>query len=232
VNVSATQAISKALRDLLDRDGIKRKDLVNRTKKPSATVSRHVNGKFLPSVDDRADYAAAFGMTPSEFEAYWKRKREEMESGSQVADVPPHPSGIRPGSLRDTVDVDHYHSVSAARRDERAGEQRERATVPAGHGRKTFVVTLDGDCMEPKYHDGARVIFSMDAVEREGIVSGKSYFLQFHDGSQSFKRVFLDPEDREELILRPDNPKYPERRVRRSDVAMIARAVEQLAPAD
>jgi transcriptional regulator with XRE-family HTH domain len=139
------------------------------------------------------------------------------------------PSGLNEATRRNIVDVPHFHGVSAARTEERTDAHRGRSPVPAGSSRR-FAVTVDGDCMEPKYHHGETVVFSIDAAEREGIVDGKNYFVQFADGENTFKRVFLDPENRELLILRGWNERYPARVVERSKVKLLARAIFRLTP--
>ncbi|MDB5299365.1 MAG: hypothetical protein JWO87_1028 [Phycisphaerales bacterium] len=139
------------------------------------------------------------------------------------------PTGMQPGSGRGVVEVEHFHGVSAARTEDRAAAQRGKAPVPAGAARR-FAVTVDGDCMEPKYHHGDVVVFSVDAAEREGIVEGKNYFLQFADGENTFKRIFLDVENRELLILRCWNEKYEPRVVERASVKLLARATHRLTP--
>jgi transcriptional regulator with XRE-family HTH domain len=139
------------------------------------------------------------------------------------------PSGIKPRSRRDVTEVDHFHGVSAARIENRTDAHRGRAPVPTGAQRR-FAVTVDGDCMEPKYHDGDVVVFSIDAAEREGVVHGKNYFVQFADGENTFKRIFLDPENRELLILRGWNEKYPARIIERANIKLLARAVYRLTP--
>ncbi len=137
------------------------------------------------------------------------------------------PAAVKPGPPRDIVEVPHYHGVSAARTEDRSDAARGKAVVPAGP-RRRFAVTVDGDCMEPKYRDGDVVVFSVDAAEREGIVEGKNYFIQFTDGQNTFKRIFLDPDNRELLILRCWNERYPQRIVERSQVKLLARAVYRL----
>jgi transcriptional regulator with XRE-family HTH domain len=217
--------VGKVIRKLVRKRGLRVKDLIVGTGLSRTTVHGHLKGERMPKKEDREKYASLLRVSFDDFETMW-------QGPDDLTPLLAQPSGVRPNTLRDTIDVDLYTSVSAARRDEREGERGAKTAVPAGYGRRTFVVTLDGDCMEPLYHDGGKVVFSIDVYEREGIVDGKSYFLQFEDGSQTFKRVFLDADDREELILRTYNEKYPERRVRRSDVKLMARAVEQWAAAD
>ena len=141
------------------------------------------------------------------------------------------PSAVAAESLRPVVDVERFHGVSAARPEDREGVRRGRTPVPAGSPRR-FAVTVDGDCMEPRYRHGDVVIFSVDAAEAEGIVDGRNYFLQFDDGHNSFKRVFLDPGDPDVLVLRCWNEAYPQRTVNRNRVRLLARAIYRLVPDD
>lgn len=139
------------------------------------------------------------------------------------------PPAITRGSLREVVEVERFHGVSAARREDRAGVERGLVPVPAGAGRR-FAVSVDGDCMEPKYRNGDVVVFSVDAAEREGIVDGRNYFIQFADGQNTFKRVFLEPSDVDWLVLRCWNEKYPPRKVERDTIQLLARAEYRLVP--
>lgn len=139
------------------------------------------------------------------------------------------PSALKPGTIAEAVEVAHYHGVSAARLEVRTDARRGRAVVPAGSPRR-FAATIDGDCMEPRYCDGDVVVFSVDAAEREGIVEGKNYFIQFNDDENTFKRIFLDPDHREQIILRCWNERYPARTVERKSVKLLARAIYKLTP--
>lgn len=89
VKVSANKAISKVLRELMDDYGLKRGDLERRTGFSSSTVTRHLNGKFLVSEQDRAAYAEIFGMLPEDFEALWRRERQAMQAGQNQFPSPP-----------------------------------------------------------------------------------------------------------------------------------------------
>lgn len=155
--------------------------------------------------------------------------RESPDQPAPVTPDPKFPSAIVPGSMKEVVDVEAYHSVSAARKEDRTATRRGTTAVPAGSPRR-FSVKVDGDCMEPKYRDGETVLFSVDAAEAEGIVDGRNYFLQFADGENTFKRVFLDPENRELLVLKCWNERYPPRVIERSSVKLLARATGKFTP--
>jgi len=139
------------------------------------------------------------------------------------------PRGMRIDTLKEVTDVEHFHGVSAARTEHRTATGRGKSPVP-GPAQRRFAVSVDGDCMEPKYRDGESVIFSVDAAESEGIIEGRNYFIQFADGQNTFKRIFLDPENHELLVLKCWNKKYPPRTVERSSIKLLARAVFKLTP--
>ena len=174
--------------------------------------------------------AALLELAPEELQ----RRIGMTEHDSQPAqglgprELPPHqtalPTGLRADTIQPIVDVPHFHGVSATRIEDRTADPRGVLSIPSGP-KQRFAVTVDGDCMEPRYRDGDVVVFSIDAAEREGIVDGKSYFVQFTDGQNTFKRIFLDAGNREALILRPWNPRYPESTIDRSSIKVLARAV-------
>lgn len=147
----------------------------------------------------------------------------------QAKESPEAPSAVRFASQRDVVDVSHYHGVSAARIESRTDADRGKAPIPAGSSRRV-AVTVDGDCMEPRYFNGDVVIFSVDQAEREGVIDGKNYFVQFADGENTFKRLFLHADNRELLVLRCWNSKYPDRIVERAKIKLLARAMYRLMP--
>ncbi len=84
--------------------------------------------------------------------------------------------------------------------------------------------------MEPRYRHGDVVVFSVDAVNQEGIVDGRNYFVQFEDGENTFKRIFQDPADPDQLILRCWNVQYAQRIVDRRRIRLLARAIYRLIP--
>ena len=139
------------------------------------------------------------------------------------------PSAMARGASLPVINVERFYGVSAARTEDRAGVERGRIPVPVGDGRR-FAVVVDGDCMEPKYHNGDVVVFSVDAAEREGIIQGRNYFIQFADGENTFKRIFFEPSDADWLVLRCWNANYPDRRIERASIQLLARAEYRLVP--
>jgi transcriptional regulator with XRE-family HTH domain len=151
---------------------------------------------------------------------------EASSDGPPLNGAPDFPRGIAEDSLLPVTEIAHFHGVSATRSEDRDAVRRAAIVVPEGTDRR-FSVTIDGDCMEPKYLDGEIVVFSIDAAEREGIIDGRNYFVQFADGDNTFKRIFLDPENRESLLLKCWNAKYPPRAVERSSIKLLARAMHK-----
>lgn len=141
------------------------------------------------------------------------------------------PSSLKAGSVYPVVEIERFHGVSAARPEDRAGVDLGMTLAPAGSMRR-FSATVDGDCMEPRYRHGDVVIFSVDAVDAEGVVEGRNYFIQLDDGHNTFKRVFVDPDDPDMLVLRCWNEAYPPRTIDRRSVRLLARAIYKLVPDD
>jgi transcriptional regulator with XRE-family HTH domain len=119
--------------------------------------------------------------------------------------------------------------IAASRRVDKLSEHPDSNRLVAASDRRAFTAPVDGDCQHPKWKHGEIVVFSFDAVEREGILPGKSYYLAFTDGSTTFKRVFKDEKDPEVYILRCWNRrKYPvDQRVHSSEIVRVARAVSK-----
>jgi len=151
---------------------------------------------------------------------------QTLSDGAPSGDAADFPWGIAEDSLQPVMEIAHFHGVSAAKTEDRMAVQRAAIIVPQSTDRR-FSVTIDGDCMEPKYQHGDVVIFSIDAAEREGIIDGRNYFIQFADGDNTFKRIFLDPENRETLQLKCWNARYAPRTVERASIKLLARAMSK-----
>jgi len=185
-------------------------------------VERHevagILAKRLPKL------AVTLGFTLEEF----KTRFEVNDKDVPVKKVGGLPGGLNMRKFRPAVVVPEYAiGVAANRRVEKLAEHPDANRIVDSRDKRAFAVPVDGDCQTPKWKDGEVVVFSYDAVEREGVLPGKSYYVAFTDGSTTFKRVFLDEKDPETFILRCWNrKKYPsDHRVHASEVVRIARAV-------
>jgi transcriptional regulator with XRE-family HTH domain len=191
-------------------------------------IERHevagILSKRLPKL------ASVLGLTLDEF----KNRLCVLEPG-----LPKSPSGLPSG-----LDLRHVRlaralpefqiGVAASRRVEKLADHPDANRMAAASDRRAFAVPVDGDCQHPKWKHGEIVIFSFDAADREGILSGRSYYLAFTDGSTTFKRVFRDETDPDVFILRCWNrKKYPaDQRVHREEIVRIARAVTKQVSVD
>lgn len=182
-----------------------------------------VNLPTLPGQKEDAvvSLSKALNLTPTELV-------RRLAGGTAEGELP---AAIRTSEMRPARMVPHFTSgVAASRRVEKLEDEDFESRQPAASDdMRAFTIPVDGDCQEPVWNNGEIVLFSFDAYDREGILPGKSYYLAFTDGSTTFKRVFLDPNDPEIYILRCWNTKkFPaERRVHFSEVVRIARAVSK-----
>lgn len=109
-----------------------------------------------------------------------------------------------------------YRFVPANRmggREDFYGEQAEQepelieAYAPS---KNCIVIVLDGDCMEPKYKSGEKVIIDFVAVEQgQGLIPGACYFVQTRgeDGGKNTFKEYVGKEN-DEFVFRCLNPKY------------------------
>lgn len=175
--------------------------------------------------------AQALGFTLEEFKA----KICLGDKNAPVKNVGGFPPGLNMHGFRHAAVVPEFAiGVAADRRVEKLAEHPDANRLVDSRDKRAFAVPVDGDCQYPKWKNGEIVVFSYDAVDREGILPGKSYYVAFTDGSTTFKRVFPDENDPEVLILRCWNrKKYPnDHRVHTSDVVRLARAVAKQVSVD
>jgi transcriptional regulator with XRE-family HTH domain len=170
-------------------------------------------------------------------------KLEEFKVGfcleeNKIADAPRAnaddaislPAGLDLRRVRPARILPEYQiGVAASRRVDKVSEHPDANRLVAASDRRAFTAPVDGDCQHPKWKHGEIVVFSFDAVDREGILPGRSYYLAFTDGSTTFKRVFKDESDPETYLLRCWNrKKYPvDQRIHRDEIVRIAQAVSK-----
>lgn len=187
-----------------------------------------------PREDAVVTLSKALNLTPTELV-------QRLGVGALSSHIPPaagganFPGGLRISEIRPARLAPHFVSgVAASKRVEKLEEEDHESRQPvATDDLRVFTIPVDGDCQAPVWNDGDIVVFSFDAFDREGIQSGKSYYLAFTDGSTTFKRVFVDESEPDVYILRCWNTaKFPaERRVHFSEVVRIAKAIaKQVTP--
>jgi repressor LexA len=91
---------------------------------------------------------------------------------------------------------------------------------PDCHDPNAFAARVNGDSMQPKYHEGDIVIFSPAAP----VADGDDCFIRLEITHETnFKRVFTEPEDR--IRLQPRNEKYPPQIFHREQIGGLYKAV-------
>lgn len=89
-------------------------------------------------------------------------------------------------------------------------DKQETMEAPAP-SKKCIIVVLEGDCMEPKYRHGEKVVIDFDAVERApGMVPGACYFIQTRgeEGGRNTFKEYAGENKEGEFLFRCINPKY------------------------
>jgi len=177
--------------------------------------------------------ASTLGMTLEDFKGRFCIPDDAPSAGAKTASDArnsPLPVGLQMRRVRPARVLPEFQiGIAASRRVDKLSEHPDSNRLVATSDRRAFTAPVDGDCQHPKWKHGEIVVFSFDALEREGILPGKSYYIAFTDGSTTFKRVFKDEKDPEIYILRCWNRrKYPtDQRVHSSEIVRVARAVSK-----
>jgi len=101
--VQSVGAISDTLQKFMEMKRLRVKDLMVKTGLSRPTVSRHVNGKIIPNVEDREKYASAFGVTLADFELAWQQEEEAQANKKSTGH--PLPAPIEIETLNQVVEV-------------------------------------------------------------------------------------------------------------------------------
>jgi len=182
--------------------------------------------------------ASVLGLTLEEFKIRFCVREDDLPKSASTPNSPGIsglPSGLDLRRVRLARSLPEFQiGIAASRRVEKLAEHPDANRMAAASDRRAFTAPVDGDCQNPKWKHGEIVIFSFDAADREGILTGRSYYLAFTDGSTTFKRVFRDEKDPDVFILRCWNrKKYPaDQRVHREEIVRIARAVSKQVAVD
>jgi transcriptional regulator with XRE-family HTH domain len=236
--------LAKILIEGRQRQNWSQTDLAIRSGVSVSTISRTEQGKGLPNVNSLRRIAQVLGRDPDEL-VRESRSRGPVESPDEVrADgdkprrrlIPGVVTGdqFEAGELADadepshrrwkTRRVPHFGGVSAVRTELReTAPDHDLSDVP-GDG-VDFTVTVNGQCMEPRYEDGERLGCSIRRWEREGLIWNRDYWIRFNDGESTLKRVQIDPQDPARILCVPLNPKAKSFSRLKSDISSAARVV-------
>jgi transcriptional regulator with XRE-family HTH domain len=176
--------------------------------------------------------ASTLGLKLEEFKVQFCLDENKSTAASRASGADPIslPAGLDLKRVRPARILPEYQiGVPASRRVDKFSEHPDVNRLVAASDRRAFTAPVDGDCQHPKWKHGEIVVFSFDAVDREGILPGRSYYLAFTDGSTTFKRVYKDESDPDTFLLRCWNrKKYPvDQRIHRDEIVRIARAVSK-----
>jgi len=238
--------VSEILIEGRQRQNWSQLDLAIRAGVSVSTISRTEQGRGLPNVNSLRRLAQAVGYDPDALVRIAKNpSQQDQPVVSEERDVsgeskrPRIPgvitadrlgwdepaSEIEPTHRRwRTKRVPHYGGVSAVRTEIRDMTPDHDFTNVPGEG-VDFTVTVDGQCMEPRYENGERLGCSIRRWEREGLIWNRDYWIRFKDGESTLKRVQIDPNDPARFLCVPLNPKEKSFSRRKADISAAARVV-------
>jgi transcriptional regulator with XRE-family HTH domain len=230
------------------RRGWSQQELAFRAGVSVSTISRTEQGRGLPNINSLRRLAAVIGCEPDALVRLAKEPGKAaaprwvddvgtaQEAAVSLAKMPGLTTGDRLGSamapvsamLAAMVRVPHFGGVSAVRTELReedvGGERGVESSVVPDIG-VDFTVSVDGQCMAPRYEDGERVGCSVRRWEKEGFVWGKDYWIRFKNGETTLKRVQRDPRNQSRFVCEPLNPKARPFRRAMSSVEKAARVL-------
>jgi transcriptional regulator with XRE-family HTH domain len=220
------------------RKGWSQQELAVRASVSISTVTRAEQRVAVPHVNSLRHLAAAIGYDAEALvqvarepggrhPAAWMEQSKTalkipgLFTGDQLGEMglPKGPAAGMPAMGR----VPHFGGVSAVRTDQREEIGGEFADAPDMG--VDFVLTVDGQCMEPRYVDGEQVGCSIRRWVKEGFKWNKDYWIRFKDGQTTLKRVLRDRTDPEKFICQPLNPASRPFTRLKSDVEKAARVV-------
>jgi transcriptional regulator with XRE-family HTH domain len=199
-----------------------------------STIARVEQDRGLPNSNTLKRLAAAIGYDPEALvrlarnpagahrAAWLVGEIAGLTTADRLGELSAQPAGqlIRPLT---NIRAPHFGGVSAVQSDSREEISGDFSNAPdVGID---FTVTVDGQCMEPRYQDGERVGCSVRRWEREGFVWQKDYWIRFKNGETTLKRVKPDPRHRAKFVCVPLNPKSRPFSRLKADVEKAARVL-------
>lgn len=212
--------VAQWIRKLLEDQGLRISDLIERTGLPRPTVSRHVNGRTVPSYADRRRYAAAFGLAMEAFEQGWRGQRIDVSR--------PEGSGVIPVINRAPAGLAVNYEETGI--DSGVGlEYIDRGDLADGN---LFAVIVVGRSMQPTLLEGDYAVFQPVDRYRAGRLpkDGEVVFVRFGpDAGREgclIARWFATEGDAGRVRLQKDNPRFSAIECGLSDLDQLATLVE------
>lgn len=225
--------LGQTIREIRKRRGLTQKQLSELTGLKQNTISNHENGNRSIDEVDIHVYSNALGVSPKElFDSYKESSNNLTEIYNQLnSDRQTKVYDFATEQLKeqnnvinindyieeesDWYEVKFYGSISAGTGLYLDDEQVETINfgvdmVPNG---TDFCLKVNGDSMEPMFHDGDYVFIKRETDFRNGtigavIVNGEAYLKKIYITDNSIKLVSLNKKYKDITVTQDDNLKY------------------------
>ena len=225
--------LGQTIREIRKRRGLTQKQLSELTGLKQNTISNHENGNRSIDEVDIHVYSNALGVSPKElFNSYKESSNNLTEIYNQLnSDRQTKVYDFATEQLKeqnnvvnindyieeesDWYEVKFYGSISAGTGLYLDDEQVEAIhfgvdMVPSG---TDFCLKVNGDSMEPMFHDGDYVFIKRETDFRNGtigaiIVNGEAYLKKIYITDNSIKLVSLNKKYKDITVTQDDNLKY------------------------
>jgi len=214
--VKKMSGLGTAIKRLREERGWSQDDLGKLVGIDGTNIARREIGRTRVKPSERPRFAAAFGMSLTEFDDQWRQwHTPRTRGGAGIPIVNRAPAG-------QIVDYEEYGVDSG-----QGFEYVDRGTV---QDELAFGIIVVGDSMEPVLRDGNYVILlPCDPYRADGrLDNGKIVFVRFtedYGGGCTLARFYA--EDDVTVRLHKDNPAYKPIVVQREDIQAVAIAVER-----
>lgn len=225
--------LGQTIREIRKRRGLTQKQLSELTGLKQNTISNHENGNRSIDEIDIHVYSNALGVSPKElFDSYKESSDNLTEIYNQLnSDRQTKVYDFATEQLKEQnnvvnindyieeetnwYEVKFYGSISAGTGLYLDDEQVETIhfgvdMVPSG---TDFCLKVNGDSMEPMFHDGDYVFIKRETDFRNGtigavIVNGEAYLEKIYITDNSIKLVSLNKKYKDITVTQDDNLKY------------------------
>lgn len=225
--------LGQTIREIRKRRGLTQKQLSELTGLKQNTISNHENGNRSIDEVDIHVYSNALGVSPKElFDSYKESSDNLTEIYNQLnSDRQTKVYDFATEQLKEQnnvvnindyieeetnwYEVKFYGSISAGTGLYLDDEQVETINfgvymVPSG---TDFCLKVNGDSMEPMFHDGDYVFIKRETDFRNGtigavIVNGEAYLKKIYITDNSIKLVSLNKKYKDITVTQDDNLKY------------------------
>ena len=209
-------AIGETIKRLREERGWTQAELGARIGIDGTNIARRETGRTRIRANERFMFAKAFGMSVLDFDEQWRRwDIERTQGGPGIPIINCAPAG-------DVMDYEEYGIDSG-----QGFEYVDRGGIDDQHA---FGVQVVGDSMQPKLHEGDRVILSpIDKYQPdERLQPGKIVFVRFTveaGGGCMLARFF--PMEGGQIRFQKDNAAYAPTLCDREQVESLSVAVER-----